>query len=144
MAILSLFCLFACSAVVPLASSINDNEEKEFKPVAGKSKIYVVRTCDYGGKLHDVSLNGSTRVSLGCQNYTVFLTEPGEQKLSFFSTENREFLVLSTEKNSNYFVEMSWNIGSGTGDVRVTASVLDDYDGMKSIMNAQLISLDGY
>ena len=101
-----LICSFACvltgcSAVVPLESTTKDVEAKAFKTVDNKSNIYVVRTCDYGQKLHDVSLDGGTRISLGCQNYIVFSTNPGVHKISAFSSENREFEEITTKGGKN-------------------------------------------
>lgn len=143
-----IFCIVCavsgCSAVVPLSSAEKDLEAKAFNSIANKSNVYVVRTCAYGGKLHNVSLDGGERISLGCQNYTVFLVEPGEHKFSVFSTENRDMLKLITKPGENYVVEMGWKMGSGTGDVQATVSLLSKEAGVEAVRKAQLISLDGY
>ncbi|HBC3540504.1 hypothetical protein P3698_23060 [Vibrio parahaemolyticus] len=134
----------ACSAVVPLETSNKDLEAKNFDPVENKSKIYVVRPCSYAQKLHDVSLDGGVRISLGCQNYTVFVTNPSEHVFSVFSSENRAMLKIVTKPDEVYFIKMGWKVGSGTGDVKATVSILNTKDGMKTVRESQLISLDGY
>lgn len=139
-----IYVLTGCSAVVPLESTNKDVEAKKFKTVENKSNIYVVRTCEYGQKLHDVSLDDGTRISLGCQNYVVFSTMPGVHRISASSSENREMQEIITKGGENYFVEMGWKMGSGTGDVKVTVSQLNAEEGMQAIRNSQLISLNGY
>lgn len=137
------YVLVGCSAVVPLESMTKDLEAKEFAPVENKSQIYVVRPCDYG-KLHDVSIDGGTRFSLACQNYIVFLTDPGTHRISAHSSENRDVKNVITNGGKNYFVEMGWKMGSGTGDVRTSLSILNEAEGMKAVRESQLISLSGY
>jgi hypothetical protein len=136
--------LCGCAALVPLESATKDIEAKTFQTVPKKSNIYVIRTCAYGGRLHDVSLDGGTRISLACKTYAVFSVNPGEHKLSVFSTENREMLNVVTRENENYFIEMGWRIGSGTGDVKATVVQLNTQEGMKAVKESHLISLDGY
>ena len=141
---LFLYILTACSSVVPLETSNKDLEAKNFELVQNKSKIYVVKPCSYAQKLHDVSLDGGTRISLGCQNYTVFVTDPSEHFFSVFSSENRAMLKIVTQPDELYFIEMGWKVGSGTGDVKATVSILSNKDGMRAVGESQLISLDGY
>ena len=44
----------------------------------------------------------------------------------------------------NYFIEMGWKIGSGTGDVKVTVALMNTQEGMKAVKESRLISSDGY
>lgn len=138
------YVLTGCSAVVPLESTTKDIEAKAFRAEKNKSNIYVIRTCAYGQKLHDVSLDGGARISLGCQNYVVFSTNPGAHRISAFSSENREMQEIITKGGENYFVEMGWKMGSGTGDVKVAVTHLNTLEGMKAVRESKLISLDGY
>lgn len=136
--------LSGCAAVVPLESASKDTEAKAFTVVPNKSNIYVIRTCAYGARLHDISLNGGPRISLACQTYTVFSVTPGEHKLAVFSTENREMLKVITRENESYFVEMGWRMGSGAGDVKATIKLLNPPEGMEAVKESHLISSDGY
>ena len=90
------YLLSGCEAVVPLESTIKDAEAKSFRTVPNKSNIYVIRTCAYGQKLHDVSLNGGVRISLACHTFSIFSINPGEHKLAVFSSENRDMLKVDT------------------------------------------------
>ena len=136
--------LSGCSAVVPLESLDKDMQAKLFETEPNRSIIYVSRVCAYGGKLHEVSLDGGKRISLACQTYTVFKTTSGEHGVSVFSTENMDFLKVKTKENENYFLEMGWRMGSGTGDVKATIVQLTDKEGRERMMNSRLISTVGY
>lgn len=139
-----LLSMVACAAHVPLASQTRDAEAKAFSEIPDKSKIYVVRTCAYGQRLHDASVDGGPRVSLACQTYTVFVVQPGEHTIAVASTENRELLKLQTAPGENYFIELGWRMGSGTGDVKAMVGLMDDLNGTKAIKRASLVSNEGY
>lgn len=53
-------------------------------------------------------------------------------------------LKIVTKPDEVYFIKMGWKVGSGTGDVKATVSILNTKDGMKTVRESQLISLDGY
>lgn len=134
----------ACSAKVPLAPQSRDAEAKSFSTLSDKSKIYVVRTCAYGQRLHEVSVDGSDRIYLACQTYTVYVVQPGDHTIAVASTENRELMNLKTSSGKNYFVEMGSRMGSGTGDLRATVKLLDELEGITAIENSRLVSSEGY
>ncbi len=138
------YLLSGCSAMVPLASIDKDAEAKLFKVIPNKSNIYVIHTLAYSQRLHDVTLDGGARVSLAAKTYTAFSVNPGVHTIAVYSTENREFMKLETQAGSNYFIDMGWKMGSGTGDVKVTVELMSESEGMKKIKETQLISSDGY
>ncbi len=138
------YLLSGCSAIVPLASIANDTEAKLFKVMPNKSNIYVIHTLAYSARLHDVTIDGGARISLAAKTYTVFSVDPGVHTIAVYSTENREFMKIETQEGKNYFIDMGWKVGSGTGDVKVTVELMSESEGMKTIKETHLISSDGY
>lgn len=134
----------SCAAVVPLESATKHANAKAFQTLRDRSNVYVVRTCSYGQRLHDVSVDGGVRISLACETFTVLAVVPGDHSVAVFSTENREVLRFSASAGQNYFVEMGWRIGSGTGDVKVTVALMNPVDGTRAIKASRLISSEGY
>lgn len=134
--------LGGCAATVPLATAEKDQASRQQISPPGKSRIVVVRSCPYAQKLHEAAVDNGPRIALACQTFTTFNVDPGAHLISAHSTENREVLRLTTVAGQTYYVQLGWRIGSGTGDVRVTVTLLDQAAGAAAVAEAKLVSDD--
>lgn len=132
--------LASCAATVPLATAEKDQAAKYSPAPSGKSKVYVIRTCPWAGKLHDVAMDGGSRIALACKTYALFTVEAGNHVVSAASSENREVLRLQTAPDESYYIDMGWRVGTGTGDLRVSLGLMGATAGKLALNEAQLVS----
>lgn len=121
-------------AAVPLASSMEDAEAKNFKAsMTGKAQVYVVRrhTTKYQ-KISEIVLNGKPVATLGPETYTVLNLDPGDYTL-IASTDDKSVLQLTVLPGKNYYVK--YNLTQWLGTLSGKLMVANERDG-QALVNA--------
>lgn len=136
-----------CASRVPMATSAIDTEAKSFVVTTGKANLYVIRTCPFGAKLHQIRMDDGPLLSLACGTYAKFSVAPGKHQLSAMSTISSTTFEVTTEAAQNYFVELGWNFHALTlveKDVIVTLAPMNEIDGKEAVQASELIATKGY
>jgi hypothetical protein len=136
-----------CASRVPMASSVTDTEAKSFVVASGKANLYVIRTCPFGGKMHQIRMDEGPMLSLACGTYAKFSVVPGKHQLTATSTISSTNFEVTTEAAQNYFVELGWNFHALTlveKDVIVTLAPMNEMDGKEAVQASELIATKGY
>ena len=142
-----LLLIAGCASRVPMAPNDKDVEAKTFVVAPGKANVYVIRTCPYGGKIHQIRLDNGPMLSLACVSFAKFSVAPGTHQIAATSTISSTNLDVSTEAMQNYFVELGWNFHLLTlveKDVIVTLAPMNDVDGKAAVENSELVATKGY
>jgi len=135
---LSFIFLTACNTV-PIASDEADNQAKNFKPNATKSKIYVYQTEPFSSVTGvPIALDKQVAGDVTANSYYLWTVEPGRHVISSL-TANKNDMWIDTEAGQNYYIKQTINIS-----IWKPTSLLEqvsEKEGIKAINQSKLINV---
>lgn len=128
----------AFAGCAQMASSPNGSGTTQFKPVTGKSVIYIVRP-KVGASLGDtLYLNDDAQITTWVGTYYRWETEPGQHRITGFGPTSAS-ITMTTESGKIYFVLHKVNGNERAGAPNVFLQPLDEQSGQALVMLAQPI-----
>jgi Protein of unknown function (DUF2846) len=104
------FLLSSCASV-PMADHEQDQEAKQFKAPAGKSRIFIYRNETFGSAIKiAISVDGKLIGQTALKTYFVVDVEPGQHQIDCFS-ESTSQVNLTTKENEISFVWQEVKMG---------------------------------
>jgi hypothetical protein len=101
----------ACQPM-PRMSDAQDEEAKQFGPVAGKARVYVVRPSIIGGRYAwTIQVDGLPVGLIAEHTFLVLDLEPGPHEVAVQTGENRHALSLKLDEQEIRFVEVVSRLG---------------------------------
>jgi hypothetical protein len=134
------FCISALAACaqVPMASSPLDQEAKQFKTVADKAVIYVVRDEVFGGAIPvTVVVDGRVAGSTTAQSYVRVVVEPGQRIISTLSPSNRVATIQALSA-ATYFIRLEMKFSVSQPGLNELV-VMDQVSGRNAVMKSRLV-----
>ena len=114
-----------------------DREAKQFSPVTGEAKIYIVRPSVVGARyLWDIQFDGKHAGLLAEQTYLMLVVPPGPHEVSVLAGEDRHSLAIATSPGENCFVEVVSRIGWAAS--RAMLRVLQREQGEATVRSSML------
>jgi hypothetical protein len=103
--------LLSSCASVPMVGRDQDQEAKQFKAPAGKSRIFIYRSETFGSAIKvAISVDGKLIGQTASKTYFVADVEPGQHQVSCFSESNSQAYV-TTKQNEIKFVWQEMKMG---------------------------------
>lgn len=126
----------SCTSI-PMASSTDDLEAKQFTPVQNKSVIYIYRNEIFGGAVGmDISFNGQEMGGTTANKFLRIVAKPGDHLIAS-RAENRDVLKLKSEAGKIYYVWQEAKMG--VLSARTKLSLVSDQVGQRGVMQCDLV-----
>lgn len=125
-------------ASVPMASSEEDNQRKQFSPPSqSMSGVYIFRNSSFGAALTKMLYIDDQPIGASAAN-TYFYREvkPGEHKLSTQTEFGNNDLTIKTESNKNYFVRQYIKMGAFVGGANL--ELVGEEEGKNGVRECKL------
>lgn len=125
-------------ASVPMASSDEDSQRKQFAPPSpNMSGVYIFRNSSFGAALTKMLYIDDKPIGASAPN-TYFYREvkPGEHKLSTQTEFGNNDLKITTEGNKNYFVRQYIKMGAFVGGANL--ELVGEEDGKNGVRECKL------
>ncbi len=131
------FLIVGCASL-PEATVGRDQKAKKFQPPAGMAQIYVYR----GGLtarvvVFDLLLNERNYGSVNLGGYQLMIVRPGGAKVTVITQESRESVVIPTQADTSYFLEVLPQ--QGTWKMRASIDEVNAAVGREAVAERSLL-----
>ena len=132
--------LFSGCASVPRADKSVERDALLFKPIPGKSVIYVYRNELFGGTIGmDIIIDNQNIGGTASRNFLWIKTEPGDHIIAS-KAENRDVMQLKTEAGKIYYIWQEAKMGMMSA--RTKLNLVSEDEGQTGVRACELVLHD--